>query len=352
VFGVLGPGFPGREAGVRTRAMGGGPLAVDPVSALNPGAVGAFSALTVVVASFQEFRQFTLGGVETGGLQQTRFPYAAVGGRLGTTPLAYALGFTQFTERTFNVATTDTVTLGGAPVEVNDDIASAGGVIDIRAALATRVSPVMSLGLGLHVLSGSSKLTTTRRFSDSTFRDFGQVVDAAYTGFGVSAGLVATPAPGLRLGASARVNSRLRRSVNDVLADRITLPVTLAAGVEMAVSPAVQMALSGAWRSWGGAAAEIGMGTAFNTWEAGAGIQLGGGAGGPPLPIRAGVRYATLPFSPTADQPRELNLSAGTSLNVAADRVRMEITLERVMRDGGGVTERSWELTAGFQMVP
>jgi hypothetical protein len=352
VYGVLGPGFPARDASVRSRAMGSGPLLLDPVSAMNPGAVASLNVLTVTGASFQEFRQFTLGGTETSGLQQTRFPYVAVGGRLGATPLSYSLGFSQFAERSFDITTTDTVTLRGAPIEVSDDIASAGGVIDIRAAVAARTSAGVQLGLGLHLLSGSSKMTTTRRFSDSTFRSFGEFVDAEYTGLGVSAGVLATAAPGLRVAAAARINSRLERSVAGAVADRISLPLTLSAGAELAPSPAMRLALSGAWRSWGGAADDIAAGQAFNTWEAGAGFEAGGTSGGPRLPLRLGVRYATLPFSPTAEQPHELNFSAGTALDVAAGRVRMDITIERAMRDGGGISERAWELAVGFQMVP
>src|SRR5712692_7088551 len=168
-YGILGIGFPSPPFSVRARAFGGGLSATDPQSALNPGAVGSVTALTVQVASSQEYRKYTIGGVETSGLQQTRFPYVVVAGRFGTSRLSYSASYGSYAERTFEVTTSDTIVLRGSPVAVKDRTGSTGAVVDVRGALAWAVSPKLSLGLAGHALGGSARLVTARQYSDSTY---------------------------------------------------------------------------------------------------------------------------------------------------------------------------------------
>ena len=75
-----------------------------------------------------------------------------------------------------------------------DNFASDGGVSDIRFAVARRIGPRLALGLGLHAMTGSARVTAIRVFTDTaryaTVRDT-QVV--RHTGFGVSASALLTP---------------------------------------------------------------------------------------------------------------------------------------------------------------
>lgn len=352
-YGILGIGFPNSPFSVRARALGGSVGPVDPQSLLNPAAVASLTGLTVHAASAQEYRKYTIGGLETGGLQQTRFPYVVVGGRVGSAPLSYVASYTAYAERTFDVVTSDTIVLRGQPVGVSDRTSSIGAVVDIRGALAWAASRGMSVGLAGHVLGGSARLATGRQFSDSAYREFTDVVEADFSGLGLSAGLVAAPLPGLRLGASARVDSRLSRRVNGQNVGEVRLPVTLAGGVEMTLAPAFRLSGSGVWRSWSRAAPDVAADTkAFDTWETGWGIELGGAPRGPRLPLRLGIRYAKLPFSPTTEQPRELDLAGGTALTLGRGRVKVDVTVERALRDGGGAKERAWQFSLGVQLQP
>ena len=61
---------------------------------------------------------------------------------------------------------------------------------------------------------------------------------------------------------------------------------------------------------------------------------------------------ATLPFSPTAEQAHELDFSAGTGLSVSNGRAQLLFAVERAMRDGAGVSERSWQLSFGLHIRP
>ena len=179
-------------------------------------------------------------------------------------------------------------------------------------------------------------------------------MDASYSGFGVSAGVVASPSTKVRLGGSFRVDGRLDRKVGNQEVGQIDLPVTLAGGAEFRPSPVLRVAGTGIWRSWSSAAADLSAaGThAFNTFDLGVGVEMGGAPGGPKLPLRLGARYATLPFSPSTDQPTELALSAGTGIRLSSGRAQFDFSVERVMRDGAGAAERAWQLTVGFHVRP
>jgi hypothetical protein len=70
------------------------------------------------------------------------------------------------------------------------------------------------------------------------------------------------------------------------------------------------------------------------------------------MPVRVGVRYATLAFSPTDQQPHELNFALGTGIVFAERRAIIDVALERTMRDGGGASERAWQLSLMMTVRP
>jgi hypothetical protein len=90
----------------------------------------------------------------------------------------------------------------------------------------------------------------------------------------------------------------------------------------------------------------------FDTWEIGTGVELGGPDAGSHFPLRLGFRYATLPFSPTAEQPREIDIAGGSAMTFARGRAVFEFAVERAIRDGGGASERAWQLFFGLTIRP
>lgn len=123
----------------------------------------------------------------------------------------------------------------------------------------------------------------------------------------------------------------------------------------IAVTRRIKWSSTVTWKSWSDAADGLeaaGNGKAFDVLEVGSGLEIGGGAGGSKLPIRLGVRYAQLPFSPTSDRPRELDFSFGTSLLIANDRGIIDFGLERLLRDGAGARERAWHISFGITVRP
>jgi hypothetical protein len=345
IYGIRGLGFPGRVATARERALGSGLLALDPGSPVNPAAVAGFGGITAVIMGETDFRSYSVNGVDAGGLTSTRFPLAQLGGRLGNSRLSFALSFAQYTERSYDLTLADTLELRGQPVAFEERTTSRGGVADVRGALGYRLGPNLWIGAGMHLLTGSAKLTLTRESADTAYRPYRLETEESVGGLGVSAGVIWVPLTPIALGLSVRSDTRAEVTVDSVTVADVDLPVTIVGGVRLAPVPALRWATSVTWRSWSRADADV-TGRAFDTWEVGSGLEFGGAeSGASRFPIRLGFRYATLPFSPTDFQPREIGISAGFGLVLSAGRGLLDVALERARRTGAGSAETAWQLS-------
>lgn len=352
VFGVLGIGFPGRGVSVPARALGGGTAAFDPLSVVNPGAAGAIGTLTAMATTGTTTRRYETAEVGAGGLRETRFPLALLAGTVPNTPVTFAASFTTYAERTFGFSATDTVLLRGAPVEVTDRIGSDGAVVDTRGALAWQLSRRLSVGAAAHLLTGSTQLSVSREFGDSAYLPIEQERRIEFSGLGFSAGAVWTVSNALRLAGAVRHDTRLDERADSVVLRTVDLPLTVTGGVMLAPAAGMMWSWTAQWRRWSRAAADVApSGTvAFDTWDVGTGIQIGGrDLGRSTLPVRVGVRYAQLPFAPVNERPREIGVAAGTGVAFAGNRGTLDVALERIIRDGAGMSERGWHLA--FQLL-
>ena len=72
------------------------------------------------------------------------------------------------------------------------------------------------------------------------------------------------------------------------------------------------------------------------------------------LPLRAGLRFAQLPFPIQAGKrPREWSLSAGTGTRFAQDRAGVDLALEHAWRsEGGAYRERAFSIILGLSIRP
>lgn len=344
VFGVRGLGHPGRMEGVRGRALGGGFGVLDPGSPINPAAIATVGPMTIQLVGETDLRAYQIGAVSVDGLSSTRFPLGMLAGRIGSTPLSFALSYAQYTERSYDLTNSDTIEIRGEPVGYDERTTSRGGMSDLRLALGYRLGSRLRIGAAGHLLTGSAKLTFLREFADSAYRPYRVETDEELDGLGVSVGVVWTPASRLAVGFTARSDTRADITVDSALVGSVDLPVTLAGGVQVAPARAVRLVATATWQSWGSADADLDA-RAFDTWAIGAGLELGGPeTGASRFPLRLGYRYATLPFSPTDDQPTEATFSLGVGGAFAGGRGLVDAALERVYRNGGGARETAWQL--------
>ena len=157
ILGVRGIGFPGRVSSAASRGMAGADQLVDPLSALNPAAVALFSTATAGITVSGGYRSYDLGPQSVSGLRETRFPVVAAGGRLSSR-LGFGFALSTYAERTWDLTATDTITLRGAPVEVTDRLRSLGSIADAAGLFSVRLAPQVALGVGLHAITGSTRL--------------------------------------------------------------------------------------------------------------------------------------------------------------------------------------------------
>ena len=340
-LGIAALGTPGREESVRARTTGGAFAAFDPTSALAEAALAEIHSLTSSASTGTSYRQVQATGLTT-WLRDTRYPLVSVGGPL-TTRLYFGGGFSTYLDRTYAVVTRDSVMLRGTSEPYTDHITSTGGVSDVRLAAAVRVGKSLALGVGLHLLTGSTQETATRRFDDTT--SYATVVlkgAPRYDGVGVSGSALVTLTSRLSLIGFARSDGHLSHYTGDTLTARTTLPSTVGGGLRWTPAPSARLAASVMWRSWSRTSAN-----AFNTVSWSAGLELGGAA-----PLRLGVRGGQLPFGPGTSAPTELGVSAGTGRSFAKGRGFLDVGVERLARDAPGLAERVWTVLVGITVRP
>jgi hypothetical protein len=352
VYGIRGLGFPSRSVSAAGRGLGGSTAAFEFGSPVNPAAVAGLQQVTALAMSSTDFRSYTINGTDVSGRHATRFPLALVGGRAGKLPISYAVSFTSYTERSYDIALTDTIELRGQSVQVTDRTTSRGGSTDLRFALGWQAARRLRLGAAFHVISGSAKLALRREFSDSAYRPFVRANEETLGGVGVSGGVVWRPDDRLTIGLAARTDTKASLKVDSVSSGSVDLPVSLVAGVQVVPHRAVRWSTTAIWRSWSKAQGGLVV-HAFDTWELGSGVELGGPEGGASrIPLRLGFRYATLPFSPTGEQPHEIDLALGSGIVFAGRRGIIDVALERAIRNGAGASERAWQLSVMMTVRP
>ncbi|MDP3911393.1 MAG: hypothetical protein Q8Q14_13480 [Gemmatimonadales bacterium] len=342
-FGIRGLGTPGRWESVRARGTGGAFGPFDPFSPLIDASAADIRRMTASVTGGASWRTAEFAGDEA-SLRGTRFPALVLIGPI-TRHLTLAGGFATYLDRSFGTSTRDTIDLRGNPEPVSDEVRSDGGIADVRIALATRIADRLSFGVGLHRLTGSSRVTATRRFDDSTnYRTSIARDEVAYGGWGGSASLLLDVTADVRVAGWVRSDSKLRADIGGRTTAEDDLPFGFGGGVRWRAGTQAAVAAAVAWRSWGGA---DGPPNAHDTFGWSVGAELGSLIS----PLRVGVRGGTMPFG-VSEQPTEFAIAAGFGKQFSGGRGRLDFGIERLQRKGGGMTERVWTVLLGLTVRP
>jgi len=357
-FGIRGLGLPGRALSARAFALGGALGLFDAESAMNPASLANLPVLTASFTGAQNWRTSENPSGEASA-KDNRFPQIFVAGPVGRSQ-RFGMGVSvgAYTDRSFALASVDTISVGGSPVGVNDTLFSRGGLSDIRLGFGARLHDKLFVGIGLHGITGSIKLESRRTFGDSSFAQSIQRSEVSFGGFGVSIGVIAELAPGLALAGMARTDEKVRLDQDSTRIGTTDLPTTLSAAAMWTVNRRVTVLGQSTWRSWSVANEDIleqgGLG-ALNTYEVSGGVEILTSRSRPAhRPLRAGFRYGTLPFPITSgERPTEFGLSVGTGFRFRGDRGGVDMSLERVRRSqGSAFSERATILTVGITVRP
>lgn len=357
MFGVRGLGFPGRPQTAQARGTGSGLALFDPESDVNPAALTASPAVTGGFVLVPDWRHWeTPAGSRS--LRQTRFPLMYVAGPIPNTPLAVGVSIASYSDRDFKLASLGSDTLRGVPIEVFDTLTSTGGLNEIRLAAGYRIGTGTSIGFGVHLITGSSRIDTRRAFGDTTYLPIRQRAELTYSGLGLSLGVIHQLNARISVAAMVRSDTRARVDLDSAEAFRVDLPYTFSAGAALRPSPRVRLGFSGTYRTWSGANSDLlaqGSSGAQNTLELAGGAEWFRNRRRPlNLPVRFGVRYAQIPF-PVEEgaKPREFSLSIGTGTRFAQDRAGIDLALEHAWRsESSRYKERALALVIGLTLRP
>jgi hypothetical protein len=355
-FGVRGLGFPGRALAVRSLASSGAFGLFDPESSLNPAALANVANLTSVFTITQGFRRVE-NPAGTATLRSTRFPQLSVGGPIQTLPAAVGLSFSNYTSRDFTLATSETIDLRGAPVDVSDTFTSRGGLNDFRIAGSYRLGARWAVGAGFHIISGSNRLTSTRVFDDPVYLSSRQRSELSFAGVGVSVGLTRQFGPSFALSALVRSDGHVSVERDSARVGTVDLPYSFGLGLRWRPAARLDLGAQTVVRTWSGANSDLlamGGTGARNTVEVAAGAEYTPDPRRPyRRPLRLGARYATLPFSLVpAQQGHEFGLSAGSGVRFAQQRAGVDLALEYVWRSEGIYSENGLLVSLGVSVRP
>jgi len=234
---------------VRARSTGGAFAPFDAFSPLTDAVLADVRRMSASVTSGASWRSVDAGGVQS-SLRGTRFPAMVITGPV-TRRIVVAGGFTTYLDRSFGVVIQDTIDLRGVQQPITDQIISDGAVSDLRFAVAARLHNRLALGLGLHRLTGSTRVVATRTFADSLYRTTTARDEVAYGGVGGSASLLFDLTSDVRVAGWFRTDSKLRADVGGITVAENDLPRMYGAGVQWRAGAQASVAGTVSWRNWG-----------------------------------------------------------------------------------------------------
>ena len=342
-FGIRGLGTPGKLESVRARTTGGAFAPFDAFSPLTDAVLADVRRLSASFTSGTSWRSVDASGVQS-SLRGTRFPAMVIAGPI-TRRIVVGGGFSTYLDRSFGVVIQDTIDLRGVQQPITDAITSDGAIADLRIAVAARLHSRLALGLGLHRITGSTRVNATRSFADTAnYRTTTARDEVAYGATGGSASLLFDVTSDLRVAGWFRTDSRLRADVGGHTVAENDLPLMYGTGLQWRAGAQASVVGSLTWRNWGAVQSIANAHDTFN-WSVGAEI------GSPASPFRFGLRGGQLPFG-VGKTPTELGYSAGLGRQFSGGRGRLDIGLERLQRRGTGLDERVWTFLLGLTVRP
>ncbi len=356
IFGTRALGLPVLPLSARAQGMAGGDAMFDADVSLNPAAMWLGNR---PYASFT-LRQFWRNSENTfgeGSGRDTQFPLAMVTGPVGAR-FDYAVSVSAYTDRTFALTLADSLLLRDVMVGINDTLVSRGGVTDIRGAVSYTVSSRFAVGVGLHLLTGTNLIQYRRGFSDSSYAPVRVGNELSFVGPGISAGFSAAPTGAIRLAGMVRWDGDLAFHKDSTRLEDVPLPLTMGGGIQIQAGQRLLLAGHALRRNWSVADERIraeGGNGARSTTEGAAGLQWIRNPRRPAkFPLRAGVRFAQLPFAVIqGQQSHEFEISLGTGFHFTNDRGALDIALQRAWRsDGADFSERTVMLSIGIGVRP
>ena len=351
-----GLGFPTGQISTRAEGAGGATAEIDPLSMVNPAALGFIGTTTLFFQIEPEYRRVTIGSV-TDKTTTARYPLFTAVLPLGA-KWAFGISSATLLDRTWTTSVDSNVVFGTDTVSSTFLFGSSGSINDLRAGVSWAPVPYVRLGLAGHLISGSDRVFVGRTFVQSAA--FGNFADSTTLGFdgGAVSGGIELVAPRLAIAsASFRKGGNLNAKRNDTTLASARVPDRLGFSLAYIGAAGTQIAARTSLDKWSSLnALSQGTSQAVDAWDTSVGADVAGPRlGSWPLMLRVGGRWRTLPYTvgPSNDKVKEQSISGGLGTTLGGGRVLTDVTLLHARRDAGiGISERAWTLSIGFGIRP
>ena len=351
-----GLGYPTGQISTRAEGAGGATAEVDPLSMVNPAALGFIGTTTLFFQIEPEYRRVTIGSASD-RTTTARYPLFTAVLPLGSR-WAFGISSATLLDRTWTTSVDSNVVFGADTVSSTFLYGSSGSINDLRIGASWAPSQYIRVGLGGHLISGSDRVFVGRTFVQSAaFGNFADSTTLGFDGGAVSAG-VELVVPSLAIAsASFRKGGDLNAKRNDTTLGSARVPDRLGFSLAYIGAAGTQIAARTSLDKWSSLnALSQGTSQAVDAWDTSVGADVAGPHfGNWPLMLRIGGRWRTLPYTagPANDKVKEQSFSGGLGTTLGGGRVLTDVTLLHARRDAGiGVSERAWTLSIGFGIRP
>lgn len=351
-----GLGYPTGQISTRAEGAGGATAEIDPLSLVNPAALGFIGTTTLFFQIEPEYRRVSVGSV-TDNTTTARYPLFSAVLPIGS-KWAFGVSSATLLDRTWTTSVDSNVVFGTDTVSSTFLFGSSGSINDLRIGASWAPTTYLRLGLGGHLISGSDRVFVGRTFvQNAAFGNFADSTTLGFDGGAVSAGIEIVVPKLAIASASFRKGGDLNATRNDTALGSARVPDRLgfslayvgAAGTQIAARTSLDK-----WSSLNGLSG--GTSQAVDAWDTSIGADVAGPRlGSWPLMLRIGGRWRTLPFTvgPSNDKVKEQSFSGGLGTTLGGGRVLTDVTVLHARRDAGiGISERAWTLSIGFGIRP
>ena len=351
---VQGFGFPQGQLSTRALGTAGALGEIDPASPRNPAAISLFGGTTLVFQIEPEYRRVTTGS-KTDLTTTNRYPLI-----LAAIPIRsrgmFSVSASTLLDRTWETTVADTETIAGEPQAGTTTQQVLGSISDLRFAGAYAPATWVSVGMGLHFMSGSNDITVERRFEDSTrFGAFADTTILGFSGAAMSFGAQFIAGKVATLGVSYRIGGSLKESHGDTTIGKATVPDRFGVSLAYVGIQGTTIAAHTAYDKWSSLQA-LGNDTvtARNAWDSSVGADIAGPRfSNHVLMLRTGFRWRTLPYDAVGQAVRESSASFGLGTPFANGRVQFDLAAVRAWRSADiNISEHAWTFSIGLTAHP